>query len=396
MDTGQDATTRAQILATAAELFRGRTGASIRFTVGELARNLELHYTAIYHYFESKDHIVQELVEMACSRRSANLKRARKKRGTSLDQLLAFIRLELRESPTDLLVRPTLLLKSPCREKAEQAMQMTAREIEELISQGINDGSIRECAPRIVARLITTILNRYANQREPNLMGKGLTARKIAEQVVRLVQSGVVRAPSDFDEITGIEPIELPLLSMSPSRFDQMIRALTDAFNASGFDGTSIPRVAASIGVSKTSFYRYASTKDDLLYLCARHSVELTALVRRMSRVVATSPLQTLFYNVYLTRRMLTERPGPFLQPAHFHFLSEQHQLAVWELFAQTRENLREVIEEAIRAKEIKTFDAYAILPAIAICSLQQVKESQAGFSDEVARFLAMGLDSAQ
>lgn len=392
MEKDINQTTRSQILATAAQLCRGSATAPVRFTLGELAEHLEIHYTAIYHYFDSKDHIFKELIEAICARRRVNLTLCQEKTGSALTQLLEFIRLELREPPTDLLVRPTLLLQDPYREQANRAFQATTLQIEKHIQSGIHEGSIRPCSAQPVARLITRILNRYANQRDALLMGSGLTPRKIADQVIYIVRNGFASDSAINKKAKHIRPISFPILSSVQSQLTEIQCALAQAFNTLGYESTSIPRVAASIGLSKTSIYKYAPSKDDLLYLCARQSLDVTSQIRQLSKVVADSPLQALLYNIYFARQLQKASPGPILQPAQFHFLSPVHQQVVWDIFHQQRESLRELIELGMEQGEIRQLETAAAVPALAIYSSQRMIPSPEGFSDEVAQFFLMGL----
>ena len=391
-----DATTRAQILQTAADLFGGTESPAAQFTLGELGERLALHHTAIYHYFENKDHILQELTSAACERRSLNLERGKEMGGTTLDQLLQFIRLELSEPPTNLLVRPTLLLKDPYRSQATASFRATTRIIEKHLEAGIADGSIRECTPRIIANLLTRLLNRYANRHDPLMVEAGLGNQEIIDQFVRLVRDGVAENPEDLDHLTDIQPIEFPILSREPSKLNDIQTALTDAFNSLGYDGTSIPKVADSIGVSKTSFYKYGASKGDLLYLCARHSLDLMAQIRLISKVIARSPLQALLYNIYYSRQLQGTSPGPFLQPAHFHFLSELQQRIVWENFNRLRDTLRDVIESGMQMGEIRKVEPSALQPALIVCSQTKMDNASKSFTDEIALFFLKGISARQ
>ena len=367
-----------------------RGNAKVPFTLTQLAERLEMHHTAIYHYFESKDQVVYELIQTMSARRAANLQRAREKTGSALEQLLEFIRIEVSEPPTDLLVRPTLLLKQPYRENAEGALASVTQEIEAQIKRGISDGSIRECPPFLVASILTKMINRYRHRQETMLSSSRLTAEKIAEEVVKIVRNGVAVSSSAFEHATALDPVPFPTLSHQQKQLDVITHALTDAFNRQGFIATSIPRVAASIGVSKTSIYKYAETKADLLYLCLRNNFDLISQARQVASVVSNSPLEALLYNLYYLRKLESGPPGPLLQPYLFQHQSPISQLVIWDIFDRQRDNILELFNRGIAQGEIRKLEPAAAVPAHSVYATQAV--GPVGFGDEVARMFLNGI----
>lgn len=390
MKNDTDASTKDQILESAMHLLRGNT--KVPFTLTQLAEHLEMHHTAIYHYFESKDHIVCELIERISARRAANLQRARQEQSSGLEQLLEFIRAEVNEPPTDLLVRPTLLLKQPHRDNAEASISSVSTQIEDQIERGISDGSIRPCDKSTVVSLLLKLINRYSHRQDAMLISSGLTSDQIAENVVSIIRDGVALRPSTAESLLAVDPVPFPTLTDKERQLDVIQRALTTAFNEQGFAATSIPRVAASIGVSKTSVYKYAETKADLLYLCLRNTLDLVLQARQVASAVSSSPLEALLYNLYYVRQLEAGPPGPLLQPFLYQHQSPASLLVGWDIFERQRDNILALFTKGIAEGEIRALEPVAAVPAHSVFA--NYAAGDVGFADEIAQIFLTGIAS--
>jgi TetR/AcrR family transcriptional regulator len=63
-----------------------------------------------------------------------------------------------------------------------------------------------------------------------------------------------------------------------------LIRAAGSAFKARGFHNTSLDDVAASLNVTKPTLYYYIDSKQDLLYRCHDHALDLGELALEFGR----------------------------------------------------------------------------------------------------------------
>ena len=72
---------------------------------------------------------------------------------------------------------------------------------------------------------------------------------------------------------------------------ETLLKAATEFFNSSGYDGTSLDEIVASLGLTKGAFYYYIENKEDLLYQCYLRSLEVT---ERTVRNIAASPVSGL------------------------------------------------------------------------------------------------------
>lgn len=73
------------------------------------------------------------------------------------------------------------------------------------------------------------------------------------------------------------------------NRFDELVRAATGVFIASGYRLTQMSDVAEAVGVAKGTLYGYVESKDALLWLCLRSADEVGPIP-----VPETLPIPTL------------------------------------------------------------------------------------------------------
>jgi AcrR family transcriptional regulator len=276
--------TRERIIATALEL--ESRGSSAHLTLKTLAKALDLHYTALYYHFKSMDDLRAALVEHLATQRSEHLALARDIGTSAFDQLIAFIKLELHQPPTRLLTTvASHRIGGEPGHRARRAIRAHVDELAALIESGKGDGSIRPCDPATVSRMINHIMGRYANQHEQLFKQAHFDADFLTQTVVDFVANGII-APGVDPALLGNGPAApmRPLAGSPSSSFEKIVCTLSAHFNRQGYRGTSIPKVARSIGLSKTSFYKYAASKEELLYLCVQHSMRLVAESRQLAR----------------------------------------------------------------------------------------------------------------
>jgi len=388
----KDDSTRARILAMAARL--SERPATSRFTLEQLADRLGLHYTAIYHYFDGKDDLELTLIEAICERRNHLLQEAQSKALPALDQLAEFIALELNEPPTDVPVRSTALLRDPFRRQANLALREFRNRIAEHLRRGVSDGSINTPVPEVVAELISRILNRYRNRGESLLSGHGYSPGRIADEIIRVIRHGILSESFQFEEVRRLVPRPFSAAAPSEKGLDRVVTALTVEFNRRGYHGTSIPQVARSIGVSKTSLYKYGASKEQLLYLCARHAMDLIAQVRQVARMLTDDPLEGLLYNLYYARYLRSWFPGPTLMPWQFRSLAREHEMVIWDIHNQWRIDLMVLIERGISLGELRSLEPRLVMPMMNLCSDLPIRcePVEDGWRDGVAQFILCGI----
>lgn len=390
-DGGED--TRDRIVEAAWSLFQRKSTSG--FTLAELAERVGLHYTVLYHYFENKSDLETEIIERHCAARLERLASLRPDAESGMDLLAKFIHEEMRQPPTNLLAKQYDVFADPYRTRVNQAFERTAAELQRVVEAGVEDGGIRPCRPAPVAATILRILNRYANQNEDILSQAGLSTDELGEQITLFVSRGILADTVGRGRIPTRPLRPFPMLAHSGSNLDLILRTLTAALNERGYASTSIPDVAASIGLSKTSFYRFAASKEELLYLAAHRTLDLGLRVRQLARALAGDPLETLLHMTFYARYLLTHEPGPTMRPAMFEFLAEEHARAAWDIFTGTRFDMIALIDEGIAGGCFRAVDARAVQPmitAILRAPIEADGDASGGFLDEVTRLMLHGI----
>jgi AcrR family transcriptional regulator len=244
--------------------------------------------------------------------------------------------------------------------------------------------------------IISRILNRFANQHERVLSKAGLDADALTEQIVSFVNGGIL---ADGFPAHGLPERALktfPVLEISGSNLDLILRSLTLAFDERGFTATSIPEVAASIGLSKTSLYRFATSKEELLFLCSQRSLDLLHQVRQISKIITANPLESLLHNLYFERYLANSPPGPLLKTAIHQFLTPEHQRVVGERHIATRYEMITLLERGISEGCIRSLNAQAVQPMLNAASrlrfTSEDNELGAGLMDDTAKFVLYGI----
>jgi AcrR family transcriptional regulator len=186
------ATKREAILATAAQLFLEKSYG--RTSLNDVAQRLSITKPAIYHYFRSKEHILVECYRLGTAMISETLDQIAAHCGTGLEKVAAFIdsyanimtvnfgRCVMRLDEGD--------LSSDARAEIRARKKTVDRRLRSFIQEGIEDGSITPCDPKLAAFSIAGALNWICMWYEP---GGALSPEEIATHFVRTLTQGLAR-----------------------------------------------------------------------------------------------------------------------------------------------------------------------------------------------------------
>jgi TetR/AcrR family transcriptional regulator, cholesterol catabolism regulator len=168
--TRTDGAKRAEILAAATERF-GRDGYEDT-KWADIARDVGVGPTALYHYFESKQHCLFVILDDAIEDALARFRRitsAEPDFVRALEQVLADAfeitaldvqRLRVLVAEHGLLAAPR---RSPREERARQAARARTRELElawaTFLARAMEHGAVPECDPRLLARAVLGLYN---------------------------------------------------------------------------------------------------------------------------------------------------------------------------------------------------------------------------------------------
>jgi AcrR family transcriptional regulator len=186
------ATKREAVLKTAAQLFLEKSYG--RTSLNDVAERLKITKPALYHYFRNKEEILLECYRIGTGLIEEILNDIAAHCGTGLAKVEAFIysyanvmtvnfgRCVMRLDDGD--------LSSDALGEVRNYKRKIDRRLRSFIQEGIEDGSITPCDPKIAAFSIAGALNWICQWYEPE---GALPAQEIASQFARTLTQGLAR-----------------------------------------------------------------------------------------------------------------------------------------------------------------------------------------------------------
>lgn len=186
------ATKREAVLKTAAQLFLEKSYG--RTSLNDVADRLNITKPAIYHYFRNKEEILLECYRLGTGLIEEILSEIASGCGTGLEKVEAFIysyanvmtvsfgRCVMRLDDGD--------LSSDALAEVRNYKRKIDRRLRSFIQEGIGDGSITACDPKIAAFSIAGAVNWICQWYEPE---GALSADEIASQFARTLTHGLAR-----------------------------------------------------------------------------------------------------------------------------------------------------------------------------------------------------------
>ncbi len=202
------ATKREAVLQTAAHLFLEKSYG--RTSLNDVAERLNITKPALYHYFRNKEEILLECYRLGTGLIEEILNEIALHCGTGLEKVAAFIysyanvmtvnfgRCVMRLDEGD--------LSSEAFAEVRTYKRKIDRRLRSFIQEGIEDGSITPCDPKIAAFSIAGAVNWICIWYEPE--GE-LPAEEIASQFARTLTQGLARTTTNGGEreVSRQEPL---------------------------------------------------------------------------------------------------------------------------------------------------------------------------------------------
>lgn len=287
-----------EILRAAAEVMRKKGMLGTRLQ--DVADFLGVAYTALYHYFPSRDHLAEEVLCWSIGKRMELLESC--EGDTELDRLLEFFTRSLLEGrQTQVQSSFQVALPEPHRSRVTNAKNTLRDQIREVIEAGITDGSVRPCDSITTANVLVGLLERFAFLDRPLFSEdvRALSLRDVVTEIVKVFRDGVLKdmkepPPASYKISSGTELLSFkPELTPELQRLDVILSTATRHFNQEGINA-SIPRIAEELGVSKTVVYQYVIDKQDLLYQCYIRGVGIVEMSHRIADDFGKDPLDSI------------------------------------------------------------------------------------------------------
>jgi AcrR family transcriptional regulator len=187
---------RAAILETAARLFleRGYRSTSLR----ELATLLKITKPALYYYFQNKEQILVECYRAGIASIEGLLEEGRLETGSGLQKVESYLRVYATAIVSHDFGRCVAMLDDaelspPARREVRTLKRRIDVSIREYIEDGIADGSIAACNPKLAAFAAAGAINWIGTWYRPE---GGLTGEEIAAGFAELLTRGLAKRNS--------------------------------------------------------------------------------------------------------------------------------------------------------------------------------------------------------
>lgn len=180
---------RRRIIVTAAKMFNDRGYEST--SLDEIAERLKLHKATLYHYIENKEEILYQCLEITMADLHEALAFVQDTREPALEKLRRFFTALIHVQLTDMGKCLCLVGPKPLGKKANQKIRQKQRQLDAAIrgifEQGVADGSIASCEPKLATALMFGAFNWIARWYKPS---KQSSPQQIAEAFLNLVIEG--------------------------------------------------------------------------------------------------------------------------------------------------------------------------------------------------------------
>lgn len=182
---------RAAVLRAAVQMFNER--GFHQTSLDDVAARLGISKPTIYHYLGNKDQVLLECVTIGLGQLIEAAEQSRQSEGTGMDRLTAFLE-RYAEINMDDFGRCVIrtgdeALVPESRARFRELKRRIDRDLRSLIADGVADGSIAPCDPKMMAFTIAGALNWPARWHDP---AGSDTPEALARQMVVLLGNGLL------------------------------------------------------------------------------------------------------------------------------------------------------------------------------------------------------------
>ncbi|MDM0105843.1 TetR/AcrR family transcriptional regulator [Variovorax sp. J22R24] len=186
---------RNAVLQTAAQLFNERGFHAT--SLDDIAERLHVTKPTLYYYVKSKDDILLECVRTALGMMKEGIDEVRRAGGSAIDQLVECMRIYSRIVTMDFGMCVIRIgedpLPAPRRKELRRLKAGIDLEFRRLIADGIAEGSLAPCDPKMAAFVLAGALSWIGRWYRPD---GDMTPEQIADESIALLMAGVRQRPT--------------------------------------------------------------------------------------------------------------------------------------------------------------------------------------------------------
>lgn len=398
------ATQRESLLDEAAAQFnlRGISGTS----VNDVARRIGLTRAALYYYVDDREDLVFQSYMRACELTADDLRKADDEGRDAIAKVAAYVRRTLSpDRPPSAVITELAYLSQPMRAVVEKADRRNVAHLEQLLTDGVAKGGIRDCDTRIAAQTIMGVLNWV--RVSPTWLGNepGFAART-ADALVDAFERGIAARADAAVPVT----IDVATFAESPRNFfdresaaalksEQLLATASRMFNQRGFDGVSLDDIAAALGATKGALYYYFTDKRDLILRCYERACALDEKFADVSEQSGASGLERAMIGLHLNVQAQIGGPWPLVPLIGVESIAPRSRKDLVRRMEKLWQRFTAFGHEGIRDGSIRNYDVEAV--ALAGAGVfgwipKWLRDDEAGrkweIADEMVRFFLHGL----
>lgn len=186
---------RDAVLSTAAQLFNERGFHAT--SLDDIAARLHVSKPTLYYYVKNKDEILLQCVRRGLTMTLEGIEASRQAGGKAIDQLQACMRVYARIVTMDFgmcLIRVgDEQVPAESRKELRRLKSSIDQEFRRLVAEGVKEGSVAECDPKMTAFVIAGALSWIGRWYQP---GGEYSADEVAEKCIATLLAGVLRHPA--------------------------------------------------------------------------------------------------------------------------------------------------------------------------------------------------------
>lgn len=354
--TAQHDAKRIAILSQAARLFNYK--GSRATTLQDIADSLGLSKTSLYYYVKTKEELIFQCYMAALDHHHSRLDVIEREHETPIERIRAFFLCHFEDwqaaqtgrAPHWAVLLEIAALPAPHRETVEARYIEMFKRLREYIRQGIAEGSLRSCEPTSVVLAILGSLDwtfSWLQQIPPDQI------QDVAAEGFDLIAHGLCAGPSTHppapDLTAWIAGVPLPGFNREEqNRLKQQAFFKTGIwyFNKKGFNGTSLDEIAEHLHVSKGAFYYHIKNKEDLLYNCYKHSLNISESIHAFAAAQTGTGMQKVEIACRHMFYVQNSEEGPLIRYNSITALPLQKRLSILERTEKVNQRFGELLLE--------------------------------------------------
>jgi len=302
--TTQHDAKRAAILSQAAKLFNSK--GSRATTLKDIAESLGLTKTSLYYYVKTKEELIYQCYMATLERHHGNLDKVEREYKDPMERIGGFFELhfgdwqaaeEGRGSHIAALLE-IASLQGDHRVAVEAQYISMFKRIRQYFQDGIASGALRQFDTVSATRALLGSLEWSFSWLHQVAKDEVET---VAAQASDIIAHGIYAGEASFaPPPLSFQPASLPGLKgfnrREQNRLKQeaFYKTGTWFFNKKGFNGTSLDEIAEHLNVSKGAFYYHIKNKEDLLFNCYWHSLDIMSSIYGSVKAPGKNGLQKI------------------------------------------------------------------------------------------------------